>query len=373
MNYIGEYLLTNNSIANKSDTVQKQFIFTPDMYNVPSSDLENIFAVKNNEHMPHRYDTLSENSDYIIDTIEISKKVTQDDGDPDKFCSYIVTATYDKAENVRERDAGGGSSSDNDKNDVDEDGNKVTENTPPWKRRATVNFQTVEVKIPFKKAYATSSSTSATVDVLNKANQTLTADTSRYRQEISFTKNVTSRQTKWDKLVPVVNSDEFHFTFEGTSITSMTYPSGTVLFLPPAYQLNFWAPPSASTATPTGYLSYNLRMIYDPEGWDKKLLNVGTWAKFSANGEPEQIYKETIISGGTSTINFVNLSTALQHQKQYNNNSNVNYSFEAVTEDIPLKADGTVWKEALLNPAQNPYLVLNFIQYKAESFLNLIP
>ena len=108
MQYLGEFLSPNNSIAQDQDKLIKYFYFRPDKYDDPDADLENIFIIKAMEEFPKRLDKLAENEEYAIESIEVSKKLGDDEiGVQD--VSYVVTATYDLLENINKReDAGGG-------------------------------------------------------------------------------------------------------------------------------------------------------------------------------------------------------------------------------------------------------------------------
>jgi hypothetical protein len=61
-------------------------------------------------------------------------------------------------ENIKKRESTESSSDSSDSSGsssdkVDEDGNTITSETPPWKLRAKWNFQPIEVVVPFTKAY----------------------------------------------------------------------------------------------------------------------------------------------------------------------------------------------------------------------------
>ena len=131
MQYLGEYLAPVNSIALDSDTLTKYFYFRPDMYDNPDADLENIFIIKNMQQFPKRYDLLSENNLYAVDTIEVNKKVTEEEGDANKKVSYVVVASYDLLENIRSREnqnSGGDSANADAEINVDKNGQKGADN-----------------------------------------------------------------------------------------------------------------------------------------------------------------------------------------------------------------------------------------------------
>ena len=193
MQYLGEFLSPTNNISQGQDQLTKYFYFRPDKYDNPDADLENIFIIKAMPQFPKRLDRLSENNAYAVDSIQVSKKV-EDDSSSIKEVSYVVTATYDLWENIDKRDAqvdeNESNTEINNSYDVDEDGNQVNSTTPPWKMKATWNFQPIEVVLPFTKAYNYTSGaerwSGRDVDVVNGARDVLLAETQRYQLEIIF-------------------------------------------------------------------------------------------------------------------------------------------------------------------------------------------
>ena len=236
MEFLGEFLSPNNSIAQDQDKLTKYFYFRPDKYDNPDADLENIFIIREMDEFPKRLDKLAENEAYAIESIEVSKRVSDDQvGVQD--VSYVVTATYDLLENIKKReDQGGGgssSSSDTSSEKVDENGNGVTSETKPWEYRAKWNFQPLEVAVPFKKAYGVNGNYtgSANVNVLNSAKCMLLAETKRYQLEITYQKNYASPQ-KWESILrPYTNQNSFDLDFDYRG----SFPAGTLLLLPPTF------------------------------------------------------------------------------------------------------------------------------------------
>lgn len=103
MQYLGDFLSPSNSIGLGEDKLVKYFYFRPDKYEDPTADLENIFIIKAMEEFPQRYDLLAENNLYAVDTIEVSKKISDDEMGVEAV-SYIVTAHYDLLTNIQARE-----------------------------------------------------------------------------------------------------------------------------------------------------------------------------------------------------------------------------------------------------------------------------
>lgn len=386
MQYLGEFLSPNNSIAQDQDKLTKHFYFRPDKYDDPNADLENIFIIKEMEQFPKRLDKLAENEAYAIESIEVSKRVSDDQiGVTD--VSYVVTATYDLLTNIKKReDSGGGgggssssSSEDNSGTKVDEDGNKVTAETPPWKQRAKWNFQPIEVTVPFTKAYGRDSSYSqqARFDVINSAKCLLLGETKRYQMEITYQKNYKEAQS-WEWIDrPYTNFYNFDLNFDYRG----SFLSGTLLIFPPAYSREWHEQDKVDKdGQPTGekelvdYFSYTVKMIYDPEGHDKKFLDVGTYAIFSGDTKPSQIWEVTIVDENGVVENggqpkYTSASEALKLQAQaLKSGKSVNAS--PVTEPLPLTG-GAIHLAAIQDPYNNPYNTISYVQYQKYDFSTL--
>ena len=209
MQYLGEYLAPVNSIALDSDTLTKYFYFRPDMYDNPDADLENIFIIKNMQQFPKRYDLLSENNLYAVDTIEVNKKVTEEEGDANKKVSYVVVASYDLLENIRSREnqnSGGDSANADAEINVDKNGSLVTKETLPWELQPEWSFDHKSTTVPFLFGYDLSGN--PTIPVVNSAGSKLLSETEKYQLQITYRDNF--QQLNMDLtgiMQPVVNSD----------------------------------------------------------------------------------------------------------------------------------------------------------------------
>lgn len=388
MQYLGEFLSPNNSIAQDQDKLTKYFYFRPDKYDDPNADLENIFIIKEMEQFPKRLDKLAENEAYAIESIEVSKRVSDDQiGVTD--VSYVVTATYDLLTNIKKREqssSGGGKTEDSSTTIyVDEDDNKIVGQILPWKQRAQWNFQPIEVTVPFTKAYGKDSSYSqqARFDVINSAKCLLLGETKRYQLEITYQKNYKEAQI-WEYIErPYTNFYNFDLKYDYRG----SFPAGTLLLLPPTYSCQ-WAeidrldgdgnPEKDKDGNVikdiVRYYSYTVKMIYDPEGHDKKFLDVGTYAIFSGDTKPSQIWEVTIVDENGVVENggqpkYTSASEALKLQAQaLKSGKSVNAS--PVTEPLPLTG-GAIHLAAIQDPYNNPYNTISYVQYQKYDFSSL--
>lgn len=386
MQYLGEFLSPQNSISKDQDQLTKYFYFRPDSYDNPDADVENIFKIREMTQFPKRYDVLVENELYGVDSISVSKRVS--DEEPGVInVSYVVTATYDLLDNIRKREQTQTSEPETGTVVVDEDGNKVTGTQYPWKQRAVWNFQPKEVVIPFLKAYkytqGASSWNEKSVDVRNAAKCRLFSETVRYQLEITYTKNYKLPQS-WENITQAfVNSDtvDFNFDYRGS------FAPKTLLIKPPTYSRQWTEvdvlddegnPETDGSGNVkkelVGYYTYTVTMIYDPQGHDKKLLNVGTYALFGNDPVPRQIWEVTKIDSNTGSVidgfpKWLSSSDALKEQAlALNQGQQVTAS--PVSEPIPLTDTGTIDEAAIKDPTQQ-YKTLTFTQYPGMSFSNL--
>lgn len=366
MEFLGSYLSPNNSISLDQDKLTKYFYFRPDQYDDPAADFENILKVKLHPDFPKRYDTLEENTRYAIDTIDVAKRIN-DETAGSQIVSFIATATYDLLDNIlkRENTGGGGSGDSEETIYIDEDGNKVTADTPPWKLKGEWNWTPVEVVIPFTKGY--DDLNQKVVNVVNSAGNRLFAETVRHRLEITYSKNYKNIQNDFSSIMDTyVNSDRFYFNKDKQRI----FEPNTLLIMPPTVSLTYYekveedTESNETTRSYVPYYTYNVRMIYDPEGWDVELLQTGTFAKFGNSSKAEQIYsytivKDTVVDGPY----FGNAATALK-QKRIAEEAGFDFSMEAVTEPMPLTDTGQLYTAAINDPTTTPYLTKKFKQYK---------
>ena len=331
---------------------------------------------------PKRLDKLAENELYGIDSIEVSKRVSDEEVGVKKV-SYIVTATYDLLTNLTKRGSGGGGVDNDDEEEgptlnvvVDQDGKKLTKDTPPWKLKPNWTITPIEVTVPFLKSVADFGETPE--NIVNAAGDRMEATTTIYRFEISYSQNYETTQSEWDLLDnPIVNSEDVSF-IPGLRI----YKAGGLLLIPPTLQKNWWEyeyeekKPDGSTETKKAvqrYYTYTVKMIYDKRGWKKTLLNVGTRAKFEKD-VPEQIYQLTVQAKDGSIADvypkYTNIVEVI-NEKRKAETSKALVSAVAVNQQLPLDDNGKVFEAAIKDPVNNPYKELEFKQYLEESFENL--
>ena len=375
MQYLGEFLSPTNNISQGQDQLTKYFYFRPDKYDNPDADLENIFIIKAMPQFPKRLDRLSENNAYAVDSIQVSKKV-EDDSSSIKEVSYVVTATYDLWENIDKRDAqvdeNESNTEINNSYDVDEDGNQVNSTTPPWKMKATWNFQPIEVVLPFTKAYNYTSGaerwSGRDIDVVNGARDVLLSETQRYQLEITYTKNYETAQS-WEVITkPYLNSDylELNFDYRGA------FAPLTLKILPPSYSMNWYETKKADgTSEFKQYFTYTIKMIYDPECHIKRLLNVGTRAIFAGEQTASQIWEvSTTDVNGMPEGNKKYCSTEAAAVEQANAlKAGKTCVATPVSEPLPLTNAGGI--DSAVLSGNGKIGILDFVEYAGMPFSTL--
>lgn len=362
MELIGTFLSTTNNITKDTDTIVKYFYYRPDAYEDPEADIETIFDLKELSGFPQIGDTLSEASGYQIESINVSKRV--DDREPGvQKVSYVVACQCDTSYNIYARNH-----KDDDKNQrekyIDEDGKVVDGATRPWKMKPTWGWTPVSVEIPFIKAF--NNNDQKVVDVLNSAGKRLVCSTTKYRYEINWSKSYQERKTFFNLYEPYINNA----AWVPQTIPGKNFPAGTVLILPPGFNVAYFENRDKEDKPTTYevYYTYNVKLIYDYEGWNRNLLNVGTYAKFN-NGPAEQIYSYKVKSGNIwGTLQFGSLSDVNTAVK---NSGAENVSYEKVTESLPLTNNGGIFTAAITDPVNNPYLEKSYKQYKSLDFSTL--
>jgi hypothetical protein len=333
-------------------------------------------------NFPKRYDLLAENTAYAVDTIEVSKKLSNDDLGIESV-TFLVTCQYDLLENIQDREAGssgGGSDDDDDdsqeeertEDEFDEDDHKVDNTTPPWKYRAKFSYQYQERQVPLLSGF--NASNNPTVAIVTTAGDYIETMTTKYIMEISYQKNYENPQSKFDELMePYTNTDSIKFT---SILPEKTFPSGTLLILPPTYSRELWEKEETSSSGTTTksikpYHSYSVKLLYNPDGWTKRLLNCGVRAKFSGT-KSEQIYNLTLTDSNGILMDgypkYVSLSEVVAAQNKSKSNNTV-VGYEAITVPVFLDENGKIALNSQTgSTSSNNYKSLEFKVYKSTAF-----
>lgn len=272
-----------------------------------------------------------------------------------------------EAEGEEEPSDDGGTSDDK----YDEDDTKVTKATPPWKLKAKFSYQYQERQVPLLSGF--SANNNPTVAIVTTAGDYIETMTSKYIMEINYQKNYETTQYNFDVLMePYTNSEALQFT---SILPEKTFPSGTLLILPPTYSRELWETETTNNGVTstviTPYHSYSVKLLYNPDGWMKRLLNCGVRAKFSGTTS-EQIYNLTLTDSNGIIMEgypkYVSLSEVVAAQNLSKSNNTV-VGYEAITSPVFLDENGKISLYAQTgSDAASRYKSLEFKVYKSTSF-----
>lgn len=277
---------------------------------------------------------------------------------------------------AREEESGGGGESSSEEEDepedkFDEDDNKVDKTTPPWQYKAKFSYQYQERQVPLLSGFSANNSPS--VAIVNTAGDYIETMTSKYIMEINYQKNYEYNQYNFDVLMePYTNTDVIQFT---SILPQKTFPSGTLLILPPTYSRELWETETTNNGVTstvvTPYHSYSVKLLYNPDGWTKRLLNCGVRAKFSGT-KSEQIYNLTLTDSNGLLMagypKYVSLSEVVAAQNQSISNNTV-VGYEAITVPIFLDDNGRIALNSQSGSTSvSNYKSLEFKVYKSTSF-----
>lgn len=325
---------------------QGRFTITKDFYFEKDDPNESVLELPSTPGFPQRGAALAENSRYVMSgSVDISPPNSEERSIFRIVSAQYVFSSLDYSTNI------------------DVNGDEITNDTPPWRLPPeNLNWSYPEVVMPFDYGY--DDQNQRTVRVCNGAGDRLLAETIKYLTQVNFTYNT----REWDvnfgeQFGGVVNADYEY-------IAGIPFPPRTGLLKPPPVELVRTYDNDGSLKWE--YYRVNISIIKNPEGWQRKLLNVGTRAYFINGDElgapgviaPEQIYMCRLKSG--SNVIFSNLSDCIAAHE-----AGTISGYEAVTEPLPLYLNGHINYQALADPENNPYQELAFNEYKAYSWAAL--
>ena len=231
----------------------------------------------------------------------------------------------------------------------------------PWELGAqNVQISFIEQKKPLINGHAIDGTT--LVQCLNSAGCQILAETTETIMVLSFMFSVKAKTTNdWNSnFSPVINKST-------ETVAGITIPEymGKLLPMQANYVVEY---ESNGTTVKRRYWNYNAQIQISPSGWANRLLDVGTMAKFknedgTLRKYPENIYKYTPWKSADAAENmkvapkFGNIDAVINAMKEYwaATGGTDRIPYEEVTEPMPLRADGTIYEEALENPSLYPY------------------
>lgn len=340
--------------------------FSTTFTHVIQYEAENLMEIMSSRLLPQRGSRHPQNTAYFLDTIQV-----QPNGNKGRKIQALATLTYTNSTEMTRYFSG-----------------------DPWDLGAqnfTSNYQTISK--PFLEGY---DKDGKKIQNLNSANCRILAETSGTIREITFTyctkvrinKDVVTNQN------PIINK-------KTEKVAGIDIPKMTGLLLP--ISAVYIAEYGAEEELEREYWELTATIQINPEGWDKKELNVGTMCYFK-NSEgaivkvPQNIYSYTPWKSVDPELKmktekkFGNIDDVIkakdeyakiyvEYKKQqqgaditekdeegYRVNAWNDLPFEEVTEPMPLRDDGTLYEEALSDPVTYPYKIKSIYEYVIGSW-----
>ena len=236
----------------------------------------------------------------------------------------------------------------------------------PWELGAqNVQISFIERQVPLISGTGIDGTT--IIQAVNSAGCQILAETTETVMVLSFMFSVKAKTTNdWNSnMFPVINK-----TTE--TVAGITIPEymGKLLPMSANYVVEY---DTNGTTVKRRYWNYNAQIQISASGWAKRLLDVGTMARFKEKSDdsetetvrkyPENIYKYTPWNSADMTQNmkiapkFGNIESVIKAMNDYwtVTGGKEKIPYEEVTEPIPLRDDGTIYTEALENPKLYPY------------------
>lgn len=246
----------------------------------------------------------------------------------------------------------------------------------PWKLGAqsvSVTFNTESV--PFIYGY---NQNGQRIQLLNSAGCKITAETSRFIKAVSFMYCVKAK-SKGDAPVndyPVINASS-------VKVAGFSIPALQGMLMP--MSANYVTEYDETTGDVLReYWEVTATVQINKKGWAKRLLDVGTMAKFpdeDSSGLPKPIYQYTPwkskndaenvsvrpVFGSINAVvkaknEYAKLFTGDEQQKRWDS-----LPYQEITEPMPLN-NGELYHQALYNPANTPYKEIVVYESNPESW-----
>lgn len=238
----------------------------------------------------------------------------------------------------------------------------------PWELGATqVSIRTSSSNKPFIVGY--NPTTGALEQVLNSAGCRIEAETQKNDLVISFTYCVKGNRTPPVNKDPIINSSN-------VIVAGYVFAPQTAKLMP--LQAELIVDYNSDGTESRRYWNIKAEIIYKKEGHAREFLDVGSLARFKNSSgvidpTPKPIYQYTPWTSKEinkkedtrATIGSLDMVIQAKHtyaQLYSSSATSVDYQrawdelpFNEITEKLPLRADGTVFVEAMKDPIKYPY------------------
>lgn len=239
---------------------------------------------------------------------------------------------------------------------------------PPWKtgaRNVQVSYSTESV--PLLQGFNHSGDE---FQLLNSAGSRFKVETNLYLRRVTFNFSVRAGQ---DGNPPVNNTPLINAS--GEKVAGFTFAPKQAMLLP--MNATFVQDVDDTGHVYRKYWDVTAEILENPNTWERELLNIGTFARFGDKKEPQQIYQYTPWTNPDPILNqgiqpkYGSIEDVIAAREVYRKSftekdsasAMQNFPFQEVTEPLPLRADGTIYEEAMLDPVNHPYLKIGYYEY----------
>lgn len=249
-----------------------------------------------------------------------------------------------------------------------------TGNQDPWKMGAfDISVSPVSENVPFVVGY---NSSGQSKNVVNSAGCRIVSETQRYNTQISFTYCVDAKTFPVPplNLEPVINAHT-------EKVAGFTFAPFCALLQPMSATLIVEYNNEGDISRQ--YWQISATIIYNWQTHAKKILNIGTMARFNGDSMPRPIYQYTPWDSTKNEENirkrpvfgsiddvilakqrYANLFPTSQYKQRFDE-----LPYHEMTEPVPLMANGSVDVGALTG--LNPYETKSYFETKPRSWKSL--
>lgn len=249
----------------------------------------------------------------------------------------------------------------------------------PWDLGATglrITFRTEEASIIYGFDY-----NGEIIELRNYAGCLFDVTATRVNHTIEFSKSY-----KYTGRSNIRNYD-IVYNQGAVRLFGISYPDATLKMYPPSSEVFTEYDENGEIDYQYETLNYVIEVNYGSlnkrtqkwSGWYKNIPQVGTLALFEVNGERTlgAIFKYFPYTSADESAQaavqplFGGIQDVLKANARYQKligDDTKNIPFEEFTEPMPLNEDGSLWQEAIKDPKNNPYKVLQYIDRKPVSF-----
>lgn len=246
-------------------------------------------------------------------------------------------------------------------------------NKEPWELGAqNVHVSYTTEPVPLKYGYRLNGDLK---QIKNSAGRRLLVETQNTIRQISFVFCVKAK----NKGEPPINDDEI-INSRTETVAGYTFEPYYAKLMP--MNATFVPETDENGNTTRSYWQIEAVILENKRSWQRKALNVGTMAKFDPEKPAQPIYQYTPWTSEKDEENikikpkFGSIDDVIAAKKAYSDKFADNEKqsrfdmlpYQEITEPLPLTKDGKVDENALIDPENNPYLVVPYFETKPASW-----